>query len=71
MPDMWLIFWVIAGFFGVIALVRVLSRSRTRSEEAREPTSPPADAGAEGMLASGPGDISPGEPDLPQRHNEQ
>jgi hypothetical protein len=64
MPDIWLVLSVGAGLLGFGALVRLITSNR--SNEPSGPTSPPADAGAEGMLVTGPGDVSPGEPDQKQ-----
>lgn len=64
MSDIWLVLSVGAGLLGVGVLVRLITSSR--SNERSGPTSPPADAGAEGMLVTGPGDVSPGEPDHKQ-----
>lgn len=62
MPVIWSILLIAAGVFAIVAGVMLATGNKPWSNDSMEPTSPPADPGAEGMNVSGPGDISPGEP---------
>lgn len=70
MPDTWLILLAVAGLFALGAVWKLDNDAKSRSDTPNEPTSPPAGPGAEGMLVSGPGDVSPGEPDQRQTNKE-
>jgi hypothetical protein len=62
MPVIWSILLVAAGLFALVAGIMLATGNKPWSNDSMVPTSPPADPGAEGMLVSGPGDISPGDP---------
>lgn len=61
MPDIWSILLVVAGIFAIAAGVVLATGNKPWSSDSVEPTSPPADPGAEGMRVTGPGDIAPGD----------
>lgn len=63
MPDIWSILLVVAGLFALVAGVVLATGNKPWSDDRVEPTSSPSDPGAEGMRVTGPGDISPGDPD--------
>ena len=62
MPDIWSILLVGAGLFAIVAVAILATGNKPWSSDSVEPTSPPGDAGAEGMRVFGPGDIAPGDP---------
>lgn len=62
MPEIWSLLLVLAGVFAIVAGALLAIGNKPWSSESVEPTSPPADPGAEGMRVTGPGDITPGEP---------
>lgn len=62
MPDIWLILVVVGGLLALAAATVLAAGNRSRPDDMTEPMSSPADPGAEGMLVSGPGEITPGEP---------
>lgn len=64
MGDIWSILLVVLGVFALVAGIKLATGNKPWSDEAREPTSPPAGPGAEGMRVTGPGDISPGVPEV-------
>jgi hypothetical protein len=63
MPEIWSILLVVAGLLAIGAGVMLATGNKPWSSDSVEPTSPPADPGAEGMRVAGPGDITPGDPE--------
>lgn len=63
MGDIWSILLVVLGLFALIAGIRLATGNKPWSDHSDQPTSPPADPGAEGMRVTGPGEIAPGEPE--------
>lgn len=63
MGDIWSILLVLLGVAAIVAGIRLATGNKPWSDDTAEPTSPPADAGAEGMRVAERGEIAPGEPD--------
>lgn len=62
MGDIWSILLVILGVFAIVAGVRLATGNKPWSDESRQPSTPPADPGAEGMYIPEAGEVSPGAP---------
>lgn len=63
MPEIWSILLVVAGLFAIVAGVVLATGNKPWSSDSKEPTSPPAGPGAEGMRVAAPGDITSGDPE--------
>lgn len=60
MNDLWLFLLVLAGLGAVIVGLMLATGNKPWAADDVEPTTPPADPGAEGMGVAGPGEIVPG-----------
>lgn len=63
MGDIWSILLVVLGVAAIVVGVRMATGNKPWSDDTTEPTSPPADPGAEGMRVAERGEIAPGPPD--------
>ncbi len=63
MGDIWSILLVVLGLLALYAGIKLATGNKPWSDDAIEPTSPPAGPDAEGMGVVGPGEISPGVPE--------